>query len=183
MKKHILTILVAILCFHMQAIAQQELTYDNHNDNELVTEAYIYKYLKDGGYNPIDKAYEDIKAVMFYDKLSEGLIQFGVNYESGHISIVQFVSDRDNTGNLQRVDFRPLGAESVYVMAHTIMMTTSMVQVFYDIDDGSLQFAIELPLMRMGEFKLYLNKCLENIVSARRFLERFLKLTLENTKQ
>lgn len=181
MRKYILTSLIAICCFTTQVMAQ-EFSYNNSKDNEPATNPNIYEYLKASGYNPIEQVFKDHNAVIFYDKPSGGLIQIEVHYESGYISIVQFASEKNQTtGKTQVIDFRPLGDKTMYFIANATMVTTEMVKVLYNNEKGSVSFVVELPLMRMYDFKLYFDKCLHNILSARNFIDKILKLASENS--
>ena len=184
MKKFLLIVLIAMCYCSTQTTAQNIQNSYGAQDDKLATAENIYEYLKNAGYNPVEEALKKHNSVVFYSKLSRGLIFIGVNYTSGFISIGQAVVETNEvTGSLKTVDFRTMGVGTGYILANAIMTMTEMVQALYDKDSGALTFEIELPIMNMTEFKSYFGKCLNCIVSANDFLDRILNKAADNTSK
>lgn len=173
MKKIISIATIIILSFNSYVIAQE-------NDNNIVSLYAINDYLKILGYNPI----YHMDSVAFYNKQRGVLTSITINRSLGYLSIMEGIyKENDITNKREPLDFRPIGAHSMYLITNFTMMSSNLVKVCYNESDGSVDFVVEIPLMYMSEFKLHFQKCMDAMINAKKIFYSILENSLTQNKQ
>ena len=171
---------MSILCHDNLCANAQNIESYNSQEDKFVTNEIIYSQLKVKGVDLLENTSE---CVVYYDQIFEGYVFIRCENDKESLPYLSITSPCTflYAGKLMNYDFRYMGDLAPFMIANYAMQCSRKVKVLYEVQDGSVNFWIDIPLLRTSEFATQFEQCLEDLKKAKKaFMDMIKILTPEN---